>query len=117
MTRKSLIKKIEKFNAELNEYYETTGDDYLYDVGTTIIGSTSYVAPFEITEFEDRVEFFGGLYGDEHTEVYNEYFEETYNYIIKMFLDDIRYYRRMLKKSWRIWKSENPDTELENEDE
>lgn len=31
--------------------------------------------------------------------------------------DDIKYQRRRLNKAWRIFKSENPDAELERDDD
>lgn len=114
MTRKSLIKKIEKFNEELESCYETTGDDYLYWVDTTIEGDNAYIGPFEVKDIDGGIEVSGG-YGDEY-EILDSDYEETFPYQVELLLEDIKYYRRMIKKTLRVWYSENPDSELEKED-
>lgn len=49
-----------------------------------------------------------------------EYVEEDGDiYLIgwKGLEDDLKYQRRRLNKAWRIFKSENPDAELERDDD
>ena len=109
MKAKTIINAVNKFNKELNEYYTATGETELYEVDTTIEGETYPVEFITYWEFKDfiRVELDGTTWK----------IEDEDSWEMDDFLDTLRYYRRRLRKSWRVWKSENPDAELEKEDE
>jgi hypothetical protein len=115
----TLIKRVEKFNQELEECYKQTECVELYCVDTTIVGDTMYIAPFTITEemFDgERLVTFAQEDGEEY-HITQEMLDEEFEIQVDSLLWDMRYYRRMIKKTWRVWQSENPDAELENEDE
>lgn len=111
-------KQLEKFNKDLNEYYTETGETELYEVDTTVIGETSIIEPFVVREFGYglRVENGNDVWRLKEHNYEGEWWIEDWEGVdgLKGYL---QYYRRMLNKSWRIWRSENPDTELEKEDE
>lgn len=110
MKLETIKRMVERFNAELNKYYAETGETELYEIGTTIIGDTSRIEPFEIKEFGYGLRISGN---DEVYKLKKDAWSWDYNEVPAV----IDYYKRMLKKSWRVWRSENPDAELEKEDE
>lgn len=110
MKLETIKRMVEKFNADLNEYYTTTGETELYEVDTTIIGDTSAITPYEIREFAYGIRVTGN---DETFKLR----KDSYSWDYESLPNALRYYHRMLKKSWRVWRSENPDAELEKEDE
>ena len=107
-------RKIEKFNNELLEYVKITGDNEVPDIDCTIIG-TSPMEPIEIKELPN-----GLGYSDEGwwEEITIEHECGEYWLSGEDDLDDLlKYNRRRLRKGMRVWKSENPDREMEKEDE
>lgn len=112
MTRKTIKRQIEKFNAELQECYNRTGDELLYWVDTTIEGETTYIPMIQYTEHKGYIE----VVTDNDTYRIDDDCSE-YDINTEMFKDDMRFYRRMIRKTLRVWEAENPDAELEKEDE
>lgn len=119
-TLKSIKKAIAKFNAELEEYHKVAGDYNLPEIDTTIIGY-SELTPYEITDETERgftciADGFGYVIGyveDEDGEEYISGWDDGYNNL----KDSIAYDRRRIRKAWRVWRSENPDYELEKDNE
>lgn len=108
-------RKIEKYNKELADYVLMTESNEVPDIDSTVIG-TSPMQSIEIKETKN-----GFKYSDdgcwwqsisiefEDGEVWVDGEDE---------LDDmLRYNRRRIRKGIRVWKSENPDAELEKDDE
>lgn len=100
---KRLVRTIEKFNRELAEYQRVSGDKELPYIDCTINGY-SVVNQYVING--DEVIDGDGIHYD-----VNDYESVEYLY------DAIKYDRRRLSKAWRIWKSENPDAEIEKDDD
>lgn len=122
MNKKELFKKdfarirrkIEKYNTELAEYVEVTGDNEVPDIDCTVIG-TSPMEPIEFKETEN-----GLAYADENwwEEITVE--EECGEYWVsgEDELDDLlRYNRRRLRKGRRVFGSCEPDIELERDED
>lgn len=104
---------MQAFNAELEEYYKETGSE-VPDIETTIIGSSGIIkytvdeASNKITRIEEDASLTSPL---------EDNYKIGYYWDEQELLDQIKYDRRRLKKGWRVWKSENPDAELERDDE
>ena len=122
MNRKDLFKKdfarirrkIEKYNKELADYIKMTGDNEVPDIDSTIIG-TSPMNPITIKETRTGIAYCDdGAWGE--VRVASECGE--YWLSGEDELDDLlKYNRRRLRKGIRVWKSENPDSELEKDEE
>ena len=122
MNKKELFKKelarcrrkIEKYNQELANYVHLTGDNDVPDIDCTVIG-TSPMEPIQIQETP------GGFgYADDGLWEEISVEEECGEYWLsgEDELDDLlKFNRRRLRKGIRVWKSENPDAELEKEDD
>lgn len=107
-------RKIEKYNKELAAYVEMTGDNDVPDIDCTIIG-TSPMNPIEVKQTEKGIAFADDGFW-ESIEVIRECGE--YYFVGEDELDDLlKYNRRRLRKGIRVWKSENPDWELEKDEE
>lgn len=122
MNKKELFKKdfarirrkIEKFNNQLAEYIAITGDNEVPDIDCTIIG-TSPMEPIQMKELRDSIAYCDEGWWEKITVEHEagEYWVSGEDE-----LDDLlKYNRRRLRKGMRVWKSENPDTEMEKEDE
>ncbi|SEA80032.1 hypothetical protein SAMN04487851_11475 [Prevotella sp. tc2-28] len=122
MNKKELFKKdfarirrkIEKYNKELADYVKMTGDNEVPDIDSTIIG-TSPMNPIEVKELPNGVSYTDDGWWENITveSVYGEYWLSGEDE-----LDDLlKYNRRRLRKGVRVWKSENPDIELEKDDD
>lgn len=108
---KKVIRKVEKFNADLEAYAKVAGDYELPETECSIEGFSEVGKyTYEVSGNETSILVKDGdgnefdIYDDECV-AYDEY-EEA-----------IKYDRRRLGMAWRIWKSENPDAELEKDDE
>ena len=121
MNKKELFKKdfarirrkIEKYNRELADYVEMTGDNEVPDIDTTVIG-TSPMEAIEVKELPDGIAYNDDEYWEEIT-IEEECGEFWVSGEYK--LDDLlKYNRRRLRKGIRVWKSENPDKEMEKDD-
>lgn len=100
---KRLVRTIEKFNKELAEYIKVSGDDELPDIDCTLIGFSP-------------VDFYA-IDGDEVTDCDGNKYDTTDWCSLEELKEALKYDRRRLSKAWRIWKSENPDWELEHDKE
>ena len=116
-TRKA---KVEKLKNDLREYFDASGDMSLPDIECTCIG----YSPMGLVDTQDIKDEDGNVTGFQATvddlDYKVEYVEEDGDiYLIgwEELEDDIRYQRRRLNKAWRIFKSENPDAELERDDD
>ncbi len=111
---KRIRRKIEKFNSELADYVKMTGDNEVPDIDSTLIG-TSPMEPIEVKDTKDGIAYCDDGYWEEISvqQECGEYWlsgEDELN-------DLLKYNRRRLKKGIRVWKSDNPDRELERDDE
>ena len=107
-------RKIERYNKELAAYVEMTGDNDVPDIDCTIIG-TSPMNPIEVKQTEKGIAFADDGFWESIEVVYEcgEYY-----FVGEDELDDLlKYNRRRLRKGIRVWKSENPDLELEKDEE
>lgn len=111
-------KKVLKFNADLEEYYNVSESRELPIIECSLIG----FEPFEPYEIEDtptgfKVNADGIIIEitaiEEDGEIYIDGWDNGYDSL----KDSIAYDRKRLKKAWKIWKSENPDAEIEKLDE
>ena len=107
-------RKIEKYNKEIAAYVEMTGDNEVPDIDCTIIG-TSPMEPLEVKDLPNGIAYADDGWWEEITieQECGEYWLSGEDE-----LDDLlKYNRRRLRKGIRVWKSENPDAEMEREDE
>ena len=104
---KSLTKSIDKFNADLAAYFKASEDESLPYIDCTVIGYST-AKPYAAKVYKHIIRV-TDTDGEEYT-IKNEYD-----------LDEVKqaiaYDRRRLNKAWRVWRSENPDVELEKDDE
>lgn len=100
---------VARFNDELNEYYDATNNLDVLDIDTTIIGSGGHIKYTLFKTVIRRDEYDGKI-------VYKDSFKINNEFEVDELLDQIRYDRKRLRKSWRVWKSENPDAEMEKDD-
>lgn len=107
---KNIHNIVARFNSELNEYYTATDNSEVLDIETTIIGSGGHIKYTLFKTLIRRDEYNGGS-------VFKDSFRLNSEYEVEELLDQIRFDRRRLRKSWKVWKSENPDLEMEREDD
>ena len=104
---KSLTKAIDKLNADYAAYVKETEETELPEIDTTCIG-WSPVEPYTYKELKTKFKV-------------TDFDSNEYSIEDEWDLDEVKmsimYDRRRLKKAWRIWKSENPDWELEHDTE
>lgn len=113
------IAKVEQFNRDLMTYYNESGDNELPEIESTIIGCSGLDAAVitrtdngftcDLDGWEYKVE----IVTDEEGEEYITGWEDGYDAL----KDTIAYERRRLNKAWRVWRSANPDAELEKDDD
>lgn len=107
-------RKIEKYNKELADYVQMTGDNDVPDIDCTIIG-TSPMEPIEVKETKNGIAYADEGWWEEITieQECGEYWLHGEDE-----LDDLlRYNRRRLRKGVRVFRSEDPDREMEKEDD
>lgn len=106
-----VIKMVERFNADLDAYAAVSGEYELPEIDSTIIGYSvvnkyTYKVSKNGTAIKvldcDGIEFDIPVI---ESVAYDELKEA------------LKYDRRRLSKAWRVWKSENPDSELEKDEE
>lgn len=102
---KKSIKAIDKFNEELARYVAVSGDSELPIIDCTVVG-TEPVQPYKYKVLKTMLKV-TDLTGDEIV-VRDEYDAEELR-------ESLKYDKRRLNKAWRVWKSENPDAELERD--
>lgn len=110
--------KVEQFNADLAEYVKVTGSNDVPLIDSTVIG----YEPLEAYEIKDRKNGFdviadGVKMKVRATRVDGEVVVTGWTDFYDGVKESLAYDRRRLSKGWRVWKSENPDTELERDDE
>lgn len=107
-------RKIDKFNKDLKEYVNATESDLVPEIDSTIIGYSS-MFPIKVEETYKGIRYTeddGAFWKD--IEVVCEDAELWLSGEAE--LDDLlAYNRRRLRKGWRVWKSDNPDVELEKD--
>ena len=107
-------RKIERYNKELADYVALTGDCEVPDIDCTVIG-TSPMEPIQLKETANGLAYADDNWWEEITieKECGEYWLSGEDE-----LDDLlKYNRRRLRKGIRVWKSENPDAEMEKEEE
>ena len=110
--------QVEKFNVDLAEYVKVTGSNDLPLIDSTIVG----YEPLEPYEVKDRKNGFDVIADgttmqvrvkkiDGELEVvgWSDYYDGV--------KESLAYDRKRLSKGWRVWRSENPDAELEKDDD
>lgn len=107
-------RKIEKFNEQLRAYIEMTGDNEVPDIDCSIIGTS----PMDYITIQETTN--GFIYTDDGL----DYTVEVVSECGEFWLDgedeldyNLAYNRRRLRKGIRVWKSDNPDYELEREED
>lgn len=110
MKKETLIKRVEAMIRELDEYYKATDHSEVPDIETTVIGAGGFIS-YSIGKTQiTRSEKYGSSTYTDKYRIGNEIQEEE-------LLEQMKYDRRRIKKGWRVWRSENPDLELEKDDE
>lgn len=102
---KSLIKAIDKFNADFAAYTKASGDSDLPTIDSTIIGYDP-AQPYTYQVLKTRIKV---------TDADGMEYTITDEYELDEVKEAIKYDRRRLAKAWRVFKSENPDWELEHD--
>ena len=108
MKPETLAKKVQKFQDELLAYYTET-DCEIPDVDSTLISTSRIdygIDGYKITRTET----------DSHS-TFADHWDATEPTEQDDLLEQIAYDRRRLRKGWRVWKSENPDAEMEKDDD
>lgn len=110
--------KVEQFNADLAEYVKTTRSNDVPLIDCTIIGYDQ----MEAYIIKDRKNGFDVITDGVKYEIRIKRIdgkEEITGWIdsLDSLKEQIDYDRKRLNKGWRVWKSENPDAELEKDDE
>lgn len=108
MKPETLTKKVQKFQDELLAYYTET-DCEIPDVDSTFISTSRIDYAIEVHKVT-RTE------ADGHS-TFNDEWDATKTMDQDDLLEQLAYDRRRLRKGWRVWKSENPDAEMERDDE
>lgn len=103
----AITKRIDKFNADFEEFVRVNGESELPTIDSTVIGYDPAQA-YTYKVLKTRV-IVTDCDGDKYT-VTDEFDLEELN-------EAIKYDKRRLSKAWRVFKSENPDMELEKDDE
>ena len=111
-------KQVEQFNADLAEYVKVTGSNDVPLIDSTVIGYD----PLEPYEIKDRKNGFDVIADGikmkvRATRVCGEIEVTGWTDFYDGVRESLAYDRRRLSKGWRVWKSENPDAELERDDE
>lgn len=116
----TLKNKVAKLNNDLKEYFDTCREMSLPNIECTCIG----YSPMGLVDTQDIKDKDGNVFGFrayvddlETAVVYVEEEGEIFLSGWEELEDDLKYQRRRLNKAWRIFKSENPDAELERDDD
>lgn len=111
-------KEVEDFNAEIEAYAKMTGDYDVPEIDSTVIGYDKLI-PYTITERANgfRVTTDGNTYTVKAVCINGEWETVGWHNYLDGLKEQIKYDRRRLNKGIRVWKSENPDAELERDDE
>lgn len=102
---KSLIKAIDKFNAEFAAYTKASGDSDLPTIDSTIIGYDP-AQPYTYHVLKTRIKV---------TDVDGIEYTVTNEKGLNVVKETLKYDRRRLAKAWRVFKSYKPDWELEHD--
>lgn len=107
-------RKIAKYNQELENYVHMTGSNDVPDIECTVIGM-SPMEKIQVTETPNGIGYADDGFWQEVSveEDCGEYWLSG----VEELEDLLRYNRRRLRKGVRVWKSENPDAELEKDDD
>lgn len=110
-------KQVEDFNAEIEAYAKMTGDYDVPEIDSTVIGFSPLV-PYEIKERVNgfKVTTDGNVFTVKAVCINGEWETVGWHYLDGL-KAQIAFDRRRLRKGIRVWKSENPDAELEKDDE
>ncbi len=110
MKTEKIIEKARSFERDLREYYNKTDNCEVPDIETTVIGSGGIIH-YEVrdrevvrTEKDSRTSF-------------TDSWPISDPWAMEELYDQITYDRRRLRKGWRVWRSENPDLELEKDND
>lgn len=104
---KRLARKIDKFNEKLAEYFNTSGEKELPSVDCTAVSiDTVDYYRYELLKTKLKV-----------TDCDGDKYDVVTEYDADQLREGLRYDNRRLAKAWRMWKSENPDAELERDNE
>lgn len=122
MKIKTLVNNIDKFNKMLADAIaEMDGDNEFVEVGTTIV-EFSPISPIEYKVDGESIHI--EFDGEKYTLTYEEEFDECIDrngdfsfYDDNYVMDGIREYKKRIRKSLKVWRSENPDAELEKDDD
>lgn len=106
----SISNKVKAFQRELARYYEATDYQDLLEVDTTIIGWGGNVNYTVLKTVIYRIE----VESDGH--VYEDRYRLRSPMDVVELEEQLMHDRRRLGKSWRVWKAENPDQEMEKDD-
>lgn len=104
----SLTKAIDKFNADLAAYQKASGDTELPYVDCTCCGY-SVAVPYYYELFKDNHLSVKDIDGQQYSVTDEEELAEV--------KESLRYDKRRLAKAWRVFKSDNPDWELEQDED
>lgn len=102
----SLTKAIDRFNANLAAYQNASGETELPYVDCTCCGC-SIAKPYYYELFKDNRLNVKDIDGNQYTVTDEEGLAEV--------KESLRYDKRRLAKAWRVFKSDNPDWELEHD--
>lgn len=109
--KKNIHNIVAKLIDDLNEYYQQTEDSEILEVGSSIVGDSGVIRykMFKSVIYRTETDRSGIL--EDHYMIGDEWDEAE-------LLDQIAHDRKRLRKSWKVWKSDNPDAEMEKgEDE
>lgn len=112
MKTEQILNKVRAFEADLAKYYEATDGDIVPDIETTIIGGGGIIHytidKYDVTRTEK----------DPHdAKPFIDRWPISDPWSMEECYDQVKYDRRRLRKGWRVFKSENPDLELEKDDD
>lgn len=107
---KKIYNIVAKLNEDLNEYYAQTDNSEVLEIGTTIIGMGGIIKYEIFKTLIKRTETSG-------SEVFVDRYAIAKEWDMYELKGQIQHDRIRLRKSWKVWKSENPDLEMEREDD
>ena len=111
---KTALKQTHKIQEELQKYYQETENSDIPDIETTIIGGSHINYQITRDDLEGivivRTDISGPPMNDRFTD---KWFISTPYFYLDDLLEQIKYDRRRIKKGYRVWRSDNPDQEME----
>ena len=131
--------KILAFNQILEKFYKDSETDYLYITGTSVIGSTIQLKPFKIEDINYGFKVISEYKNNDYSSKDKGWKKEEFEVFIVREIDEdyefdsyeiigweeglasndlknqLKEYTKYLKKSIDVFKSDNPDVELEKE--